>query len=178
MADLRIFSCLPNPRVWKATIAARFCGVEIEVRGASGKELRNSLWDDDARPLNEDEQRALSSFANRTGRNDRCPAFQVGCVAREGKSASSSRTALCASGCSSGRETVSAIWARSLGGVQDRHLSQCESHICPGQPDLPTLSIGWSGKRRNPRKDQGNICDLCGRNRMCIVAGSQFAGRG
>lgn len=67
MADLRIFSCLPNPRVWKATIAARFCGVEIEVRGASGKELRNSLWDDDARPLNEDEQRALSSFA-RTGR--------------------------------------------------------------------------------------------------------------
>ena len=58
MADLRIFSCLPNPRVWKATIAARFCGVEIEVRGASGKELR---------PLNEDEQRALSSFA-RTGR--------------------------------------------------------------------------------------------------------------
>jgi hypothetical protein len=26
MADLRIFSYLPNPRVWKATIAARFCG--------------------------------------------------------------------------------------------------------------------------------------------------------
>jgi hypothetical protein len=67
MADLRIFSYLPNPRVWKATIAARFCGVEIEVRGASGKELRNWLWDYDARPLNEDEQRALSSFA-RTGR--------------------------------------------------------------------------------------------------------------
>lgn len=67
MADLRIFSYLPNPRVWKATIAARFCGVEIEVRGASGKELRSWLWDYDARPLNEDEQRAFSSFA-RTGR--------------------------------------------------------------------------------------------------------------
>jgi len=63
MADLRIFSYLPNPRVWKATIAARFCGVEIEVRGAPGKELRNWLWDYDARPLSEEEQGALSSFA-------------------------------------------------------------------------------------------------------------------
>jgi glutathione S-transferase len=67
MADLRIFSYLPNPRVWKATIAARFCGVEIEVRGASGKELRNWLWDYDACPLSEKEQGAFSSFA-RTGR--------------------------------------------------------------------------------------------------------------
>ncbi len=67
MADLRIFSYLPNPRVWKATIAARFCDVEIEVRGAPGKELRNWLWDYDARPLSEEEQSAFSSFA-RTGR--------------------------------------------------------------------------------------------------------------
>ena len=34
MSQLRIFSYLPNPRIWKATIAARLCGVEIEVRGA------------------------------------------------------------------------------------------------------------------------------------------------
>jgi len=32
MADLRIFSYLPNRAVWKATIAARFCGVDVEVR--------------------------------------------------------------------------------------------------------------------------------------------------
>ncbi|HBY27035.1 MAG TPA: glutathione S-transferase, partial [Bradyrhizobium sp.] len=51
MAALRIFSYLPNPRVWKATIAARFCGVDVEVRGASGKELRDWLWDYDAHPL-------------------------------------------------------------------------------------------------------------------------------
>jgi hypothetical protein len=44
MAGLRIFSYLPNPRVWKATIAARFCGVDVEIRGASGKELRDWLW--------------------------------------------------------------------------------------------------------------------------------------
>src|SRR5215471_16749881 len=67
MGQLRIFSYLPNPRVWKATIAARFCGVDIEVRGASGKELRDWLWDYDARPLAEQERQSLSSLV-RTGR--------------------------------------------------------------------------------------------------------------
>lgn len=67
MADLRIFSYLPNPRVWKATIAARFCGVDVEVRGASGKELQDWLWDYDARPLSEQERQSLSSLA-RQGR--------------------------------------------------------------------------------------------------------------
>ena len=67
MADLRIFSYLPNPRVWKATIAARFCGVDVEVRGASPKELRDWLWDYDARPVTEHERQSLSSFA-RTSR--------------------------------------------------------------------------------------------------------------
>jgi glutathione S-transferase len=67
MAALRIFSYLPNPRVWKATIAARFCGVDVEVRGASGKELRDWLWDYDARPLAQGERESVSSLA-RTGR--------------------------------------------------------------------------------------------------------------
>jgi glutathione S-transferase len=51
MIELRIFSYLPNPRIWKATIAARLCGVDIEVRGASPKELESWLWDFDARPV-------------------------------------------------------------------------------------------------------------------------------
>lgn len=51
MSDLRIFSYLPNPRIWKATIAARLCGVEVEVRGTSPKEIATWLWDFDARPL-------------------------------------------------------------------------------------------------------------------------------
>ena len=67
MAGLRIFSYLPNPRVWKATIAARFCGVDVEIRGASGKELRDWLWDYDARPLAEPERQSLS-YLVRTGR--------------------------------------------------------------------------------------------------------------
>jgi elongation factor 1-gamma len=51
MSDLRIFSYLPNPRIWKATIAARLCDVDLEVRGSSPKELRSWLWDFDARPI-------------------------------------------------------------------------------------------------------------------------------
>jgi elongation factor 1-gamma len=47
---------LPNPRIWKATIAARLSGVEVEVRGSSPKELQSWLWDFDARPLSEGEQ--------------------------------------------------------------------------------------------------------------------------
>jgi glutathione S-transferase len=55
MSELRIFSYLPNPRIWKATIAARLCGVEVEVRGAPPQELASWLWDFDARPLSSNE---------------------------------------------------------------------------------------------------------------------------
>ena len=55
MSELRIFSYLPNPRIWKATIAARPCGVEVEVRGSSPRELASWLWDFDARPLSSNE---------------------------------------------------------------------------------------------------------------------------
>ena len=53
---LRIFSYLPNPRVWKALIAARYLGLNVEVIGAKPKELGNWLWDFDARPLRDDEK--------------------------------------------------------------------------------------------------------------------------
>ena len=53
---LRIFSYLPNPRVWKALIAARYLGLNVEVIGATPKELGNWLWDFDARPLRDDEK--------------------------------------------------------------------------------------------------------------------------
>jgi glutathione S-transferase len=67
MVDLRIFSYLPNPRVWKATIAARLCGVEVEVRGALPSELSKWLWDFDARPIAEVPPDVLAG-AERTGR--------------------------------------------------------------------------------------------------------------
>ena len=67
MTRLRIFSYLPNPRVWKATIAARFCDVELEIRGAPSGELKGWLWDYEARPLAEGEADASIARTGRTG---------------------------------------------------------------------------------------------------------------
>jgi glutathione S-transferase len=67
MSQLRIFSYLPNPRIWKATIAARLCGVEVEVRGAPPAELQSWLWDFDARPLAADDSEPLGEEIGRTG---------------------------------------------------------------------------------------------------------------
>ncbi|MGQ0698096.1 MAG: glutathione S-transferase family protein [Panacagrimonas sp.] len=69
MPQLRIFSYLPNPRIWKATIAARLCGVDVEVRGAAPHELQDWLWDFDAHPLSSAEQVAASELQRgaRTG---------------------------------------------------------------------------------------------------------------
>jgi glutathione S-transferase len=66
-AALRIFSYLPNPRLAKATIAARLCGVELEVRGAAPRDLAGWLWDFDARPLRDAEASAATSREGRTG---------------------------------------------------------------------------------------------------------------
>ena len=69
MTEVRIFSYLPNPRVWKAVIAARIAGVALEVRGAAGAELVDWLWDFDARPLNEvsAEERSAAERVGRIG---------------------------------------------------------------------------------------------------------------
>jgi glutathione S-transferase len=67
MSQLRIFSYLPNPRIWKATIAARLNGVRVEVRGDAPRELANWLWDFDAHPLAEGEREAAADMA-RSGR--------------------------------------------------------------------------------------------------------------
>ncbi len=60
---LRIFSYLPNPRVWKALIAARLCSVDVQLTGARPRELGGWLWDFDARPLADDERTADSPHA-------------------------------------------------------------------------------------------------------------------
>jgi len=63
MVDLRIFSYLPNPRLYKATIAARFSGAEIEILGAKPKEIANWLWDYEASELTDDDKSTYSAFA-------------------------------------------------------------------------------------------------------------------
>jgi glutathione S-transferase len=69
MSQLRIFSYLPNPRIWKATIAARLTGVDLEVRGSAPKELRSWLWDFDARPLSSGEKTAPDETRSHVGFN-------------------------------------------------------------------------------------------------------------
>lgn len=56
MADVRVFSYLPNPRLFKATIASRLNGVTLEIRGAPPAELKDWLWDYDAHPLSDAER--------------------------------------------------------------------------------------------------------------------------
>jgi len=48
---LRIFSYLPNPRVYKALIAAEYGGIEVEVVGDKPSALADWLWDYDAHLL-------------------------------------------------------------------------------------------------------------------------------
>jgi glutathione S-transferase len=67
MSELRIFSYLPNPRLWKATITARLTGIDLEIRGASPKELQSWLWDFDARRLSADYKTAASEVRGRAG---------------------------------------------------------------------------------------------------------------
>lgn len=62
MAAIRIFSYLPNPRIWKATVTGRLCNVDIELRGAPIPEMPAWLWDFDARPLNDNDHSALAHF--------------------------------------------------------------------------------------------------------------------
>ncbi len=68
MAVLRIFSYLPNPRVWKAAIAARLLGVGVEVVGDRPKALPGWLWDFDARPLEDAERTPANPHARASKR--------------------------------------------------------------------------------------------------------------
>ncbi|MEL6737495.1 MAG: glutathione S-transferase family protein [Pseudomonadota bacterium] len=63
MADLRIFSYLPNPRLYKATIAARFSGAKVETLGEKPLDLVNWFWDFDARRMTDADREELSQFA-------------------------------------------------------------------------------------------------------------------
>jgi len=55
-SGIKIFSYLPNPRVWKSLIAANLSGANVEVVGDQPKNLPNWLWDYDARELTKDDK--------------------------------------------------------------------------------------------------------------------------
>lgn len=60
---LRIFSYLPNPRVMKSAIAAKLCGIEVDIVGAKPAELATWLWDVEPRPLPDHERTSDSPYA-------------------------------------------------------------------------------------------------------------------
>lgn len=60
---VRVFSYLPNPRLYKATIAARYSGAEIEIVGAAPGDLANMLWDSDPRELTPGEKKENPQWA-------------------------------------------------------------------------------------------------------------------
>ena len=68
MSKIRIFSYLPNPRVWKSLIAAKIGGVEVEVVGDKPNKLVDWLWDFDAKFLSEKEKLELSSLKRESKR--------------------------------------------------------------------------------------------------------------
>ena len=66
---MRIFCYIPTPRIWKSTITARFIDINIEVRGTKPPEIKNWLWDFDARPLTKEDKIKLADKTSegRTG---------------------------------------------------------------------------------------------------------------
>jgi glutathione S-transferase len=59
---LKIFSYLPNPRVWKAEIAAKIAGITVEVIGDKPSEIPNWLWDANPKKLSDLEKKELKRF--------------------------------------------------------------------------------------------------------------------
>ena len=64
---LKIFSYLPNPRVWKAEIAAKIADIPIEVIGDKPAEIPNWLWDFEPKKLLDSDKEELKKF-ERTGK--------------------------------------------------------------------------------------------------------------
>ena len=65
MYKLKIFSYIPNPRVWKAVIAGKICGVEVEIIGDKPANLGSWLWDFNPKILNENERSPEHKYARK-----------------------------------------------------------------------------------------------------------------
>ena len=66
--DIRIFSYLPNPRVWKSLITAKLAKVEIKVIGDKPRNLPEWLWDFDAKKVDEIDSVELEKYKRQSKR--------------------------------------------------------------------------------------------------------------
>ena len=60
---IKIFSYFPNPRIWKTTITARLSDVSLSIKGTEPENIKNWLWDFNARELTETDKK---EFKNKT----------------------------------------------------------------------------------------------------------------
>ena len=61
---MRIFA-IYLPQEFEITIVARFLDINIEIRGTKPPEIKNWLWDFDARPLTEEDKIKLADKTSR-----------------------------------------------------------------------------------------------------------------
>tara|TARA_Y100000768_G_C23936919_1_gene663033 strand:+ start:332 stop:1129 length:798 start_codon:yes stop_codon:yes gene_type:complete len=59
---LKIFSYLPNPRVWKAEIAAKIADIPVEIIGDKPADIPNWLWDIKPKKLTDADKKKLKQF--------------------------------------------------------------------------------------------------------------------
>ena len=62
MNKIRIFSYLPNPRVWKSIITAKIGGIDLEIIGDKPNNMPNWLWDFDAKPISVEDKSKRNSL--------------------------------------------------------------------------------------------------------------------
>ena len=65
MYKLKIFSYVPNPRVWKSVIAGKISGVEVEIIGDKPANLGSWLWDFNPQILDENERSPEHKYARK-----------------------------------------------------------------------------------------------------------------
>ena len=75
--DIRIFSYLPNPRVWKSLITAKLISVNVNVIGDKPRNLPEWLWDFDARKLNDIDVKDLTKFKRQSKRGFKADLYKT-----------------------------------------------------------------------------------------------------
>ena len=74
---LKVFSYLPNPRVWKAQIAAELIGTDVEVIGDAPMKLADWLWDFNPRLMEDSERHDESPHARKSYRGFKGTLFKT-----------------------------------------------------------------------------------------------------
>ena len=64
---IRIFSYLPNPRIWKTTITARLSNVNLSIKGTEPENIKNWLWDFNPRELSETDKKMFKNKTSSVG---------------------------------------------------------------------------------------------------------------